>query len=111
MRLLKTIVVVTLVAGLLIGGALPVLADTGVATNQSTPSFLPEWGKGHWGWGKVRAIRGEVTSVGTNEIKVDGKTIMVDENTQIRVPTLGKERSLSDIQVGMQIVALVYEPK
>jgi len=40
---------------------------------------------------------------------VDSKTIVVDNETEYKVPGLNKEAKLSDIKVGMQIVALCYE--
>ena len=94
MQLLKTMVVLTLVVGLLLGGVLPAQADN------SQPPWAP---------GRGQVIRGEVTDVGTDEIEVAGETIIVDETTKIRVPTLGKEASLGDIEEGMQVVVLAYE--
>jgi len=110
MKLLKTMVVLTLVVGLLLGGVLPAQADTGATSAQPSLSLKPDWGKGRWALGKVEVIRGEVTGVDTDtdEVQVSGETIIVDETTKIRVPTLGKEASLADIEVGMQIVVQAY---
>ena len=94
MRLLKTMVVLTLVMGLLLGGVLPAQADNG---------------KPPWAPGNVKVIRGEVTDVGTDDIEVAGEIINVEETTKIRVPTLGGEASLEDIEVGMQVAVLAYE--
>ncbi len=91
MKLLKTMVVLTLVMGLLLGGVLPAQADNG----------QPPWAPGN-----VKVIRGEVTDVGTDEIEVAGEIINVDETTKIRVPTLrhlGQSASLEDIEVGMPV--------
>lgn len=104
-------VVVTLVLGLLLGGVFPVQADTGVTSTQPSLPLKPDWGKGRWALGKVEVIRGEVTGKGGNYIEVDGETtIYVEEGkTKFRVPTLGKEASLDDIQMGVRVVALVYK--
>jgi hypothetical protein len=108
MKLLKTMVVVTLVVGLLLGGVFPVQADTGVTSTQPSLPLKPDWDKGRWAWGKVEVIRGEVKEKGTDWIKVDDATIYVEEGkTKYRVPTLGQPASLADIEVGMNIVALV----
>jgi len=112
MKLLKTMAVLALVVGLLLGGVVPAQADSGVANPQPPLLLKHEGGRGHWAEGEIRVIRGEVTDKGTDEIDeitVAGETIIVDEATRIRVPTLGKEASFDDIQVGMQIVALVDE--
>ena len=100
--------VLALVVGLLLGGVVPAQADTGV-TNPQPPLLLKhEGGKGGWAKGEIRVIRGEVTDKGTNEIEVAGETIILDEATKIRIPTLGKTASPEDIQVGMQIIVLAY---
>ena len=109
MKLLKTMMVATLVVGLLLGGVLPVQADTGVTSTQPSLSLKPEWGKGRWALGKVKVIRGVVEEVGENEIKVDGQTIIIDEAAKFGVPTLGRSASLEDIQEGMNIVVLAYQ--
>lgn len=108
MKLLKTMVVLTLVVGLLLGGVLPAQADTGVTSSQPSVPLKPEWSKGRWALGKVEVIRGEVTVIDTDEIEVNGETIIVDEETKIRVPTLGKAASLEDID-GMPAVVQAYE--
>jgi hypothetical protein len=109
MRLLKTMGVLALVAGLLWGGVVPAQADTGVANTQAALSLKSEGGKQPWAEGNIEVIRGEVAAKGTYWIEVAGETIIVDGATEIRVPTLGKEASFDDIQVGMKVVALVYE--
>lgn len=95
MKLLKTMVILTLVVGLFLGGVLPAQADNG---------------KPPWAPGRVQVIRGEVIDVDLDEdeIEVAGETIIVDETTKIRVPTLGKESSLDDIESGMQVVVQAY---
>lgn len=109
MKLLKTMVVVTLVVGLLLGGVFPVQADTGVTSTQPSLPLKPDLDKGRWALGKVKVIRGVVEEVGENEIKVDGQTIIIDEAAKFMVPTLGWSASLADIEVGMQIVVLAYK--
>jgi len=108
MKLLKTTVVLTLVVGLLLGGVLPALADTGVTSAQTSQPLKSEWEKGRWALGKVEVLRGEATVIDTDEIEVGGETIMVDTTTKIKVPTLGKEEaSLDDID-GMQVIVQAY---
>ena len=109
MKLLKTTVILTLVVGLLIVGVLPAQAATGDARTQPTLPLQPDWGEGRGAEGKVKVIRGEVTGVGADDIEVNGKTIFVDNETKYRVPTLGREASLEDIELGMQVVVLAYE--
>jgi len=108
MKLLKTMAVLALVVGLLLGGVVPAQADTGVTSPQPPLLLKHEGGKGGWAKGEIRVIRGEVTDKGTNEIEVAGETIILDGATKIRIPTLGKAASPGDIQVGMQIVVLAY---
>jgi len=115
-------VVLTLVVGLLLGGVLPAQADTGVTSTQSSVPLKPEWGKGRWALGKVEVIRGVVEEMVIEETPTEEtpnkiilklseeefEEIIVDEATKIRVPTLGKEASLEDIEVGMQVVVQAY---
>jgi len=123
MKLLKTMVVLTLVVGLLLGGVLPAQADTGVTSTQPSPPLKPEWGKGRWVLGKVEVIRGVVEEVVIEETPTEEtpnkiilklseeefEEIIVGEATKFRVPTLGKEASLEDIEVGMQVVVQAYK--
>ena len=112
MKLLKVIVVLTVVAGLLLGGVLPALADTGVTNSQPSLSLQLDDGQGRWAWGKVKVIRGVVAEDGVKADKIileSGEEIFVNEKTRYRVPTVGRSASLEDIKPGMRIVALVYE--
>ena len=56
MKLLKTMVVLALVVGLLLGGVLPAQADTGVTSSQPSVPLKPEWSEGRWALGKVEVI-------------------------------------------------------
>lgn len=117
MKLLKIVVVLTLVGVLLLGGALPVLANSEVTSTQpSLLSFQPDNGKPPWARdGKVKVIRGVVKEdPPDNKIEVivesgDEVEIFVDGSTKYRVPGLGRDATLSDIKQDMQVAALVYE--
>ncbi len=66
--------------------------------------------------GKKLSFRGTVASVGTDSfvLTVAGApvTFMVDENTQIKIPTLGKNAPLTELHVGVQasVLAMEVEP-
>jgi len=117
MKLLKTLLIVVLVGGVLLGTALPALAASSVTDTQSALSFLKNTGKddkGPWSEGKVKVVRGEVKADPTGNvivIKVNSEEVsinVVPDKTRFKVPTL-REATLSDIKGGMQVVAQVYE--
>ncbi len=115
MKIFKSLISLFLVVGLTLGVALPVSANSSSLTDQSQVSGqlekgqLDKVGKGPWAEGKVKVIRGEVASIVGDNLTVDSKTIVVDSETTYKVPGLDKGAKLSDIEVGMQIVALCYE--
>jgi hypothetical protein len=94
MRLIKIIVPI-LVLGLLLGMALPVLA-------------APNRERGGQPIGKVGVVRGEVQSITGNVITIGDKDVQVNDQTRYHIPTRGKLATLADIEVGMQVVAMVY---
>ncbi len=101
MRLLKTVMVLVVVMGLILGSAIPALA-------------APENNKPPWAGVKMRIVRGEVTAVGADNITVQPRDgvpiqIFVEEDSKFKLPTWGRAVALEDIQPGMQVVALVYE--
>lgn len=114
MKLFKTLIIVVVIGGLLLGASLPALAAGSVTNTQSAASFAPNSGnegKGHWWEGKVEIVRGKVTGVPgdsgvpSDVIKVDDKDIHVTADTIYKVPGLGRAGTLSDIKDGMYIVA------
>jgi hypothetical protein len=109
-KLFQTAIVLVLVMGLVLGTALPVSAKRNTITDQPQVSVQPDKGRGPWADGRVEVIRGEVESIGSDNLTVDGKLIIiVSGETRYKVPGLGEEATLSDIEVGMQIEALCYE--
>jgi hypothetical protein len=99
MRLLRTLGIVVVICGLLLGAALPALA--------AGPG---KGDRGRWWEGKVEVVRGQVSinasspPLGaTGVINVDSKTIYVTANTTYKVPGL-KTAGISDID-GKYIVA------
>ena len=115
MKVFRSLIILFLVVGLTLGAALPVSANTSSSADQPQVSVQfdkgkPEnEGKGPWAEGKVKVIRGEVASIGSDNLTVDSRSIVVGGETTYKVPGLDKEAKLSDIKVGMQIVALCYE--
>jgi len=103
--------VLTLAVAMLLTGVLPTYAATGADNPQPSLSLKPDEGKSNrWQFGEVVIIRGEVTDVGSEEIEVDGETvIIVDGATKIRVPTLGSSATLDDIELGMKVAIQAYE--
>jgi hypothetical protein len=95
MKLIK-IVVPVLVLSLLLGMALPAFAANGRLG-------------GELFFGKVGLVRGEVQSITGDVIQIGDKNVQVNNQTKYHVPTLGREATLADIQVGLEVVAMVYQ--
>jgi len=107
MKLLKTIVILTLVVALLTGGAVSVLADSEVDDTQPIPSSQFEGaGRNPWFCGKARFMSGLVDTITDDSIILEsGKEIFVDEDTKFK----GNVSELKDIEPGMRVVALGSE--
>jgi hypothetical protein len=95
MRLIKIIVPI-LVLSLLLGIALPVFA-------------APDREREGQPMGKVGVVRGEVQGITGNVIKIGDRNVQVNDQTRYHIPTLGKQATLADIKVGMQVAAMVYD--
>lgn len=103
MKLLKTLVIPFLVVSLVLGIALPTLANSKVTAPQTMASLKPD--NEQRKPARVQVIKGEVTAVSDNVIKVDDKEIIVTDETKFKIPGEGKDGSLADIKVGMNIIA------
>ncbi|MDP2931559.1 MAG: DUF5666 domain-containing protein [Chloroflexota bacterium] len=108
MKLFK-IIVPFLVAGLVLGMALPALASPGAAAAQpATVAFQPDKDKGKRPE-KINTVRGEVKAISGSVITVNDKSVVTDNATRFKVPGLGRDATLADIAVGMQVTALVQQ--
>ncbi len=101
MRVIKLLVISLLAVSLVMGLALPALAN-GKSAAKSAAALAKADNEGK---GKAQVIKGVVTAISGSVITVNGKQITVDSQTKYHVPTLGKNASLADISVGMDVIA------
>ncbi len=114
MKLFKILAVI-LVLTLTLGVAVPAFAQAPPKNGHVKPVVPFE--KGNAGLkgqmlselAKFKTIKGEVTEVGDDSIKVEDTELYVAPDTAFKVPTLGKLAALADIKVGMMVIVLAYE--
>jgi len=124
MKLFRILAVI-LVASLLLGAALPALAQAPTDTNSDgTNQVQPQpFQKGKPGvrpeavrpqllkpeLAKFKVIQGVVKEVAADKIKVDDNELFFAPDTAVKVPTLSKSAVFADIKVGMMVIVMVYE--
>jgi len=124
MKLFRILAVI-LVASLLLGAALPALAQAPTDTNSDgTNQVQPQpFQKGKPGvrpeavkpqllkpeLAKFKVIKGVVKEVAADKIKVDDNELFFVPDTAVKVPTLSNAAVFADIKVGMLVIVLVYE--
>ena len=117
MKLLRISIIATLVVGLLLAAAMPIMAAPEASAPAKAQVQLDNGAKSPFGWlknrlQKNRIVQGVVASVDTTNNKIaleSDKVIYVNSETKYHIPTLGNSAGLADIDAGMRIVALVYE--
>jgi hypothetical protein len=124
MKLFRILAVI-LVASLLLGAALPALAQAPTDTNSDgTKPVQPQpFQKGKPGvrpeavrpqllkpeLAKFKVIKGVVKEVAAAKIKVDDYELFFAPDTAVKVPTLSNAAAFADIKVGMTVIVMVYE--
>ncbi|MFH1015789.1 MAG: DUF5666 domain-containing protein, partial [Chloroflexota bacterium] len=112
MKLFRILAVI-LVASLLLGAALPALAQTPPDNDSRGPKPVKPFEKGKLGvnaeLAKFKTIKGVVQEVAADKIKVDDKELFFAPDTAVKVPTLSKSAVFADIKVGMTVIVMVYE--
>jgi len=124
MKLFRILAVI-LVASLLLGAALPALAQGPANTDSDgTNQLQPQpFQKGKPGvrpeavkpqllkpeLAKFKVIKGVVKEVAAAKIKVDDYELFFAPDTAVKVPTLSKSAVFADIKVGMTVIVMVYE--
>jgi len=112
MKLFRILAVV-LALILVLGMTLPAFAQTPPDTDSRGPKPVKPFEKGKLGvnaeLAKFKTIKGTVTEVAPDKIKVDNYELFFDTSTRVKVPTLSKAAALADIKVGMLVIVLVYE--
>jgi len=122
MKLFRILAVI-LVASLLLGTALPALAQAPTDTNSDDTKQAQPFQKGKPGvrleavkpqllkpeLAKFKTIKGVVKEVAAAKIKVDDYELFFAPDTAVKVPTLSKSAVFADIKVGMTVIVMVYE--
>ena len=117
MKLFKILAVI-LVLSLTLGMAIPAFAQAPPKNGRDGIRPVVPFEKGKAGiktqmlkpeTAKFKTIKGEVTEVGADYIKVGDTQLFVAPDTAFKVPTLGKSAALADIKVGMTVIVLGYE--
>ena len=112
MRVTKVTVIAVIVGTLLLGAVSPILAaERQIVISQLHSQFAPEKGKNGkqpWFQARTQIIHGTVQEVGSDYIKVNGKSITITDRTEIRWAGRG-EVTLSDIEPGLRLAILAYQ--
>jgi len=112
MKLFRILAVI-LVVSLLLGAALPALAQAPPDNDSRGPKPVKPFEKGKLGvnaeLAKFKTIKGVVQEVAADKIKVNDTELFFAPDTAVKVPTLNKAAVFADIKVGMLVIVLVYE--
>lgn len=92
-RIIASFLVLSLVLGL----ALPAFA----APDKEKEMGRPE--------GKMEVIKGNIASITGSVVKIGDKDVQVNDQTQIKLPTMAKKATLADLKVGMLVIAQVFD--
>ncbi|MBI2857530.1 MAG: hypothetical protein HYX90_00510 [Chloroflexi bacterium] len=103
MKLAKILVSLLLALSLVLGIGLPALADNGkdgkpnVVANHQVKDEDGRWQI------RLEVIKGTVTAISGDSITVEHENVPVDAKTKYHIPTLGRQATLADIKVGMEV--------